>query len=210
MRLTELETRVSAALHTPIHIAVCRSDHHAATLNPAEQAQLARFETDARRRDWRRGRLALKALLRSMGQSDDTSGIDFPCPRLSLTHGDGSALAVGTSLPEMRIGVDYEALRSVNERIARWFLNDSELEWLAQFDAAERADALIRLWTVKEAVFKCHPENKGLVLKDFTIADPSSIVCDVRSSDGWVFRCVSVSEDRGYISIAIQGEGNED
>ncbi len=210
MCLNHLEYRASYALRTPIQVAVCRSDRDDAILNVAERAQLARFQTDERRRDWRRGRLALKSVLQSMGRSDDTSAIRFPHAQLSLSHGDGTAIAVGTNSQSARVGVDFEAVRPVNERVARWFLNDAESEWLAQCAPAKRTESLIRLWTVKEAVFKCHPNNRGLVMTDFTIADPSSYRCEVRCADGRRFRCASFPEEAGFISIAVLGEGNED
>ncbi len=210
MRLTELENRASETLRLPIRIGVCDSDDGAADLNSAETAQLERFETDARRRDWRRGRLALKAVLRSLDRSDDTSDIRLPAPQLSLTHGDGTAIAVGTPQPDTHVGVDVEALRPVNMRMALWFLNEAELDWLSRREPSERSAALIRLWTIKEAVFKCHPANDGLVMTDFTIRSPSADVSDVRTADGLQFRCASFHEDVGIISIATQGEGNED
>ena len=74
MRLIRLENHASESLHIPIRIGTCGSDGDATDLNAAEHAQLERFETEARRRDWRRGRLALKSVLRSLKRSDDTSG----------------------------------------------------------------------------------------------------------------------------------------
>ena len=89
--------------------------------------------------------------------------------------------------------------------MSRWFLNESETNWLAHCDIADRGNALIRLWTVKEAVFKCQADNRGYVLTDFTIADPSSNCCEVRSADGRRFRCVSFPLDGGILSIAVPG-----
>ena len=207
MRLNSLQHRVADSLGIPAQIAVCNSDLGAETLSAAEEDQLCRFETPGRRRDWRRGRLALKSVLRALGRSDDTSDIRLPAPQLSLSHADGLAIAIGTPVPDARIGIDIEELRPVNQRMARWFLNDPELDWLAQQDRVDRNAALIRLWTVKEAVFKCHPSNAGLVMTDFAIDDLSSAVSDVHAADGQAFRCASFSADAGIISIAIQGVG---
>ena len=210
MRLTELENYASDALGIPVRIAACRSDRNADDLNAAESAQLARFETEARRRDWRRGRLALKSVLRLLNRSDDTSDIHLPAPQLSLTHADGAAIALGTPEPEAQVGIDAEVPRPVNQRMALWFLNEPELDWLAKRNASVRAHDIVRLWTVKEAVFKSHPSNHGLVMTDFTIADPGSAVSDVHDADGRQFRCASFPEDLGIVSIAIQGESHED
>ena len=210
MRMTELEDRASRALEVTVHVATCGSDLNAVELNAAEIEQLEKFETEARRCDWRRGRLALKSILRSLGRSDDTSGIRWPMPQISLTHGCGTAIAVGTPEPDACIGIDVEVPRTVNERMALWFLNQPELNWLEGCAAADRSAGLIRLWTIKEAVFKSHPANAGLVMTDFTINDPSSAVTDVDAADGRRFRCASSFEDVGIISIAIQGVSNED
>ncbi len=210
MRLKLLENRASDTLRLPIRIGVCDSDEDAADLNAAENAQLARFETDARRRDWRRGRLALKSVLRSLDRSDDTSDIRLPMPQLSLTHGAGTAIAIGTPQPGARIGVDVEAPRAVNMRMAQWFLNEEELDWLSRCEPSDRSNALIRLWTIKEAVFKCHPANDGLVMTDIAITSPSPEISDVHTADGMRFRCASFHEDVGIISIATQGVGDED
>ncbi len=210
MRLTELERRASETLGMPLHIAACRSDEDAGDLNAAEHAELERFETEARRRDWRRGRLALKSVLRSLDRSDDTSGIHLPVPQLSLTHSDEAAIAVGTPQLEALVGIDVEVPRRVNARMALWFLNEPELDWLGKRNVSVRAHDLVRLWTVKEAVFKCHPANRGLVMTDFTIAEPWSAASDVHDTAGRRFRCASFPEDLGIVSIAIQGESNED
>lgn len=210
MRLTELENYASDALEISVRIAACRSDDNAGELNAAECAQLARFETEARRRDWCRGRLALKSVLRLLNRSDDTSGIRLPAPQLSLTHANEAAIALGTLRPDARVGIDVEVPRPVNERMALWFLNEPELDWLATRSASVRTHDLVRLWTVKEAVFKSHPKNDGVVMTDFTIAEPGSAVSDVHGTDGRRFRCASLPEDLGIVSIAIQGEDNED
>ncbi len=206
MRLIDLENRASSALGAPIRIAACASDRRAADLNAAEQAHLESFETDARRRDWRRGRLALKSVLRLLDRSDDTSRIRLPAPQLSLTHGNETAIAAGTPEAGAHIGIDVEAPRPVSERMALWFLNEPELDWLQRRSASVRAYDLVRLWTIKEAAFKCHPANRGLVMTDFTIVDPSSSYSEVAADDGCRFRCSSFPEDLGIVSIAIQGD----
>lgn len=210
MRLTDLETQVATSLDTPIYVAMCDSYERSAGLSDAEQIRHDRFNTDARRRGWLRGRLALKAVLRSLDRPEDTAAIRMPAPQLSLTHGNSIALAAGTPVEHTHIGIDVEAERSVNENIARWYLNESELGGPAPRWAGCRSSALIHLWTVKEAVFKAHPGNSGMALKDFTIADPSADVVEVQSVDGLRFQCVSLRVNVGIVSVAIQRGNNED
>ncbi len=210
MRLTDIEAMAANTLRTPVHIVASHTDCDGTSLNQAEQAQLDSFQFEQRRRDWRRGRLALKSLLRSLGRSDDTSRLRFPDAQLSLTHGDGAAYAVGALGASRGIGVDFETLRPVRDRVAHWFLNDSELEWLAASDDVDRDRNIIRLWTIKEAVFKCHPSNTGLVLSDFTISNPSAGTCEVRAADGRVFQTMSCHIGSGILSIAVSGDCHED
>ncbi len=210
MRLTEIEARAATTLLTPIHVVAQYTDDDGPALNAVEEVQLASFEFENRRRDWRRGRVALKSLLNSLGRSDDTSRLSFPDAQLSLTHGDGTAYAVGTFAANGGIGVDFETVRPVRDRVVGWFLNEPEIDWLAQSIPADRDRDVIRLWTIKEAVFKCHPDNAGLVLSDFTIADPAAEVCEVRAADGRRFQTMSCHMGDGILSIAVPGDCHED
>lgn len=210
MRLTEIEARAATTLRTPIRVVAGCADYDGPALNAAEEMQLASFHFEHRRRDWRRGRMVLKSLLSSLGRSDDTSGLSFPDAQLSLTHGDAAAYAVGSLGTNKGIGVDFETVRPVRDRVAGWFLNEPELDWLAQSIPADRDSDIIRLWTIKEAVFKCHLNNAGLVLSDFTIADPAAEVCELRASDGRRFQTMSYRMGDGILSIAVPGDCHED
>jgi 4'-phosphopantetheinyl transferase EntD len=202
MRLTTIEANASRCLDTPMIVAQALEPVDVSRLTASESLQLDELRFEHRRRDWLSGRRALKTLLHTLGRSDDTSAISFPDSRLSLTHADGLSLAAGTTATCTGIGIDYEPLRVVDERIGRWFLSAQETEWLRVQPGIDRSAHLIRLWTIKEAAFKSCPDNQRLTLRELRIAKPGADYSMV----------VSLGEDRiqvfctawlsGFLSIA--------
>ena len=150
-----------------------------------DQAQRLRA---AKAPDWRRGRAALKCLL---GADYDTSTLAFPHPALSLTHAGGIAIAAWSATG---VGVDYEPLRTINPRAARLFLTPAEFE-------ATCEDDWLRLWTVKEAMFKCDADNRGRWLASYVAAEPAA-----RSGhgvrDAAQFRYTSTAAFGGWLTFA--------
>jgi 4'-phosphopantetheinyl transferase EntD len=135
-------------------------------LAPDERARALALP-DRRRHDYLLGRAALR---RALGPGRDTSAIAMPHRRLSLTHGGGIAVAaMSASDHALGVGIDWEAQRTMNPAAARFFLTDRE----AAATAGEEA-TLLRLWTVKEALFKATPDNAGLSLRMFEVAEPAA------------------------------------
>ena len=50
--------------------------------------------------------------------------------------------------------MDLERIRPVHERMER-ALSEAERRWLAALPQAQRAEAFLRLWTLKESWIKC-------------------------------------------------------
>src|SRR5205085_3443520 len=108
-------------------------------LTIGEREAFARLAAPARRESWLRGRAALKRLQGSLGGSDDTSTLAFPHPKLSLTHSEAWAVAVGSASPKLLgIGVDLETKSAPKADTARRFLNPAELVWLRRMEEEER------------------------------------------------------------------------
>ncbi len=201
MRLTDIEHAASERLEMTVQLSCSESPLPRLSMSPGELAQLETLSHLERRRDWLTGRAALKALLRRQGRGTDTSTLRFPASNLSLTHAGGIALATGTDV--RRIGIDYEELREVHSRMAAWFLDDAERAWLAALPETQAARQLVRLWTIKEAAFKCHPGNNSMVLGDFSIVAPASrAVVAVVSTRGLRLRVHCREFRRGYLSVA--------
>jgi len=168
-----------AAVSTPVSV----SD-----LTPGELAQVPE---GLRRTDWLRGRAALKLLL---GQESDTSTVTFPHRSLSLTHAAGWAVAAGCDADDgghIGLGVDFEGGRRVDPRAARFFLRPHE-----------RGD-LLRLWTVKEALFKATPDNGGAMLLDYEVADANALAGTASDRSGRRFRYTSAPLRQGWLTIAV-------
>ena len=207
MRLRALETSMAECLSAPLVIVRSDTTIAATDLNRAEGLHFAEFRHEQRRLDWLRGRNALKQLLSTLNYNDDTTELRFPNRRVSLTHAGGSAYAVGTPACCVGIGIDYEPLRDVNINIARWFLNDDEIRWLMHEPRQNHCEELIRLWTIKEAAFKAHPDNEGLVLTKLAIADPAAARIKVNVAGiATPIRVTCRQFDAGYLSVATLRE----
>ena len=124
-------------------------------------------------------RAALRLLLALIGmpQETGTNHYRFPHRRLSLTHTPEASVAVGAvgPLPASLAGVgaDLETVRSADPRTARFFLTGAERAWLDGVPSQCRETEHVRLWTVKEALFKSDPSNDHAVLTDFRTAQPA-------------------------------------
>lgn len=104
------------------------------------------------------------------------------------------------------VGIDCEQWKdSADLRTARFFLSPAEQRW------AVDARSLLRLWTVKEALFKATPDNAEAVLSDFEIADPAGRSGPATGPRGELMHYVSIELDHGWLSVAVcltRGSGN--
>ena len=205
MRLHALEQSTSARLGLPVILARADPDAEPA-LCESEHLCLSAIKQERRKRDWLLGRNALKQVLAALSRDEDTSVISFPNRELSLTHSCGVSLAVGATIPAGGIGIDYEPLRYINAKIARFFLNDEEAARLAQQVECVDTAELLRLWTIKEAAFKSYPGNAGMLLSDFTIADMKAAVTEVVvNGDAGRIAIACYAYDSGWLSVGVFG-----
>jgi 4'-phosphopantetheinyl transferase EntD len=174
-------------------------------LTSNELERLSELRTSPRRVEWLKGRSAFKRLLNSLGEDEETATIGFPNSRFSLTHSGGFAVALGTVSEELRgIGVDLELNRSVRLEVARFFLSEPEREWLMCLDEATRPKHLLRLWTIKEAVFKSDPQNSERWFTDYRIAPAELRGRAFVSSDKAIeFRYSCFELEEGFLSVAV-------
>jgi len=193
--LSTRDTTVAVSPGEAVRVAVAAEPLPPSALTAGERAQLDGLATGARRRDWLLGRAALKALL---GAGSDTAGLAFPHPSLSLTHAGGFGLAALAGAGPVGTGIDYEPWRaSVDSRTARFFLRPAERA------AAGTAEDLLRLWTVKEALFKATPGNAGDVLADFEVAEPGRPWGAAAGPRGERLRYASTALPGGVLSVAV-------
>jgi phosphopantetheinyl transferase len=202
---SHLAEAAAGFLGVDLVIAVCREPLPADTLAPGEKRRLDSFRHSGRREDWLRGRGALKGLLRELGRPEDTSDLAFPHPRFSLTHAAGAGIAAGIRGDRaFGLGVDFEAPRRLRPETERFYLDPRERKALAGFEG-ERDALRLRLWTLKEALFKADPENKGRVLRNYRLRNPLADQGVAEGPDAdWIFRYVSVAFESGFLSVAAR------
>ncbi len=199
-----LAREFGAALGGDFAIAVRRQPLDPRDLTQGERLRFEAFTHAARREEWLRGRHALKALLQLRHADPDTSRIRFPHPTLSLTHAAGLALAAAAHNPQMRgLGIDYEALRPMRLESMRFFLQDAEQKSLTP---PVTPTALLRLWVVKEALFKADLDNARRGLRHYRLENPHAGSGAAKYTDGTMittFRYASLEWGGGFVCLAV-------
>ena len=174
------------ALGAAVQIRAARRPAALAELSAGERAQLP---CTGRRHDWLLGRAALKALLGGR----DTSGVRFPNRCMSLSHAAGRGVAASCAGDQAGFGVDYEGWHGMDPRAAPFFLGDHER------DGAD----LLRLWTVKEALFKATPDNAGVAFLDYTVAEAGALEGAATDRSGRGFHYASAAVPSGWLTVAV-------
>jgi phosphopantetheinyl transferase len=201
-----LAETLSDKLQIPLHVKVSDEPLDRCRLTPKEALRYSELRTDGRRDSWLKGRAALKKLLARWEETEETADISFPNSRLSLTHSGNYAVAVGTdSVTLLGVGVDLEMKRSVRPEAARFFLTEEEQAWVIRQQGTVRAEALPRLWTTKEAIFKADCDNQGMGLADYSVEEPGDWSGRALSggSSEKEFRYACLQLERGVLSVAI-------
>ena len=193
----EIEGWVLHCLGVPIACAQATAPLPVACLSAAESAELAALPAP-RRGTWRLGRAAVKSLFGALGWKDEAAGLIFPHPLLSLTHAGGVAVAVHR-LDNIAggIGVDLEPGRDIVDGAARLFLSTRERSCLD-------AKGALRLWTVKEAVYKADLGQRGW-LGSYRVIDPGGYRGRALHQRGTGFRYCSRPLGDGFVSVAVPG-----
>ncbi|MBU6533017.1 4'-phosphopantetheinyl transferase superfamily protein [Streptomyces sp. NPDC057245] len=191
-----------------IRLAAGRSPLPVADLTPGEARQEAALPGERRRRHWRTARRALRTVLAGTGLHPDTSRHAFPHRLLSLSYAGPLAVAAavvgGDAAAVAGTGVDIELGDPPPPQTARFFLGEHEHRHLLAAGAAERPKALLRYWTVKEALFKADPANAGTDLRRYLVDRPGQwrgaarLAGDARPR----FRYASFDVPPGFLSVA--------
>lgn len=180
--LSFAEVTAERHLGLPIRLTGATRALEPAQLTPGEVVRWRALPAGTRSSEWLLGRAALRQLLTRLHHPADTSQLTFPNRQVSLTHSGRTAVAAwsgGTRSPDGRavlgVGVDVQTNRSgLNQRAGHLFLSARELAWVASLAEAVQADARLRLWVIKEALFKANPANHDTVLAHYSIAQPSA------------------------------------
>jgi hypothetical protein len=198
--LVPLEARVAEVLGAPVRLAAVGAEGDALAEAPHAMP---------RARDRRRGRVALGELLARLGRSDGVESLRFPHPELSLSHSGDWAIAAGCEAGGAGIGIDLEFSRPMDVRAARFYLLPHEIAHVQALPSRRRNDERLRLWTIKEAVFKACAGNAGRLLLDFGLDVPAALAGTARRVDGVAFsaRYGSIDIGDGWLAIALATTG---
>jgi phosphopantetheinyl transferase len=192
--------------------------------------ELIQFQTithPRRQHSWRLGRSALKTVLPPLQRSADSSVLSWPDPTVSLSHTDDHAMAIGLLLPPKKrrrtatrgargslsivgIGIDLEPLeRTPSPRLVKHFLNPTELtawqalSWPNEIDASYEA---LRLWTVKEAVWKSCPGNASIPLNQISLhqLEPFRGTASLGEDDRqWIAHYFTMTWKGHWVTVAV-------
>jgi 4'-phosphopantetheinyl transferase EntD len=201
MKMKRLELDLRRRLNGPVYLASARAPLAEHLLDSADRQRLASFTTTDRKNQWLRGRSALSAVAAKLDIETRLSALNPPCPGISLTHNGRISIAAGISTAQ-GIGIDFESWRQIEAAMMRWFLTETEQNQLLVPSNFTR----LRLWSVKQALFKASAANKGLLLTDFEIVEVAEMTgrarnCSRRNSE---LRYTSFMLRQGLLSIAIE------
>lgn len=199
-----LERAIRGNLGLDLRLAVAAQPLPARRLSPRERSRAARLATAGRRIEWLTGRAALKRLLARIGKKADAAEILFPNSCYSLTHSGGIAVAAGVARAgPLGVGVDLELRPGMDPRTARFFLTPYERSCVERAGICQTTE-LLRLWTIKEAVYKADPENRDRVLADYGLPEPAR-ACGRAAAGcgGGQFRYASFAVPSGCLAVAV-------
>ena len=199
-----LRSTLGEPLGLDLHFDVARGKCSAQGLSHAERTRYALLRKTARAESWLLGRAALKSLRRRVDGSTDIDALRFPNARFSLTHSGEVALAVAEPSGVLEgIGIDLELDTRMQAASARFFLTEGEQEWLRSQASERWPHHLLRLWCIKEAVFKANPGNTGTTLMDHEVDAPAEARGGAGASTGRRMEYASWCESRTCIALAV-------
>ena len=112
------------------------------------------------------------------GQHGKPALVGHPDIHFNLSHCHDAVVCALSSKP---VGIDVESVSHYKESVARYTMNDEEMEQILQ---AERPDVMFtRLWTMKEAVLKLSGEGLRDNLKSVLTDADEIIINTVVSTD---------------------------
>jgi 4'-phosphopantetheinyl transferase EntD len=200
----ELEKKVCRALGFSVKIALVQNeDLKANFLLEKEKQRLKKMKSPKRKMEWLLGRKALKKVLHVLKKDCDTSALSFPNPFCSLTHSQNTAIAIGVSRKKIKgIGIDLEFNRFLSIKTARFFLAPQEKIWVEK--VRENENHLLRLWCIKEAIYKSDPQNKKRRLSSYELENPSQEKgrAFLRKRSTAYFYYVAIALPKGWLALA--------
>ena len=199
-----LRAALGEPLGVDLRLNIASGSASADTLNTRERRRWESLESSVRAKSWLLGRKALKLLRSEVDGRGDIDDLEFPNARYSLSHSADVALAVADVSGDLAgIGVDLEVDTVIKPAAARFFLTEHEQHWLDRQAPRHLPHLLLRLWCIKEAVFKANPGNSGKTLGDHELVEPGNPSGDAHASCGRIIRYASWCEARTCVALAV-------
>ena len=199
-----LKSSLGEPLGLNLYFNIANGKASAAALSLAERQHYEALENTPRAKSWLLGRAALQSLRSEVDVCADFDGLTFPNARFSLTHSADVALAVAEPSGCLEgIGVDLEVDTRIQPAAARFFLTEREQEWLRSQASERWPHHLLRLWCIKEAVFKANPENTGKTLGDHELENPAGARGEARACTGQKMEYACWCQSRTCIALAV-------
>ncbi len=199
-----LSSTLGEPLGLDLRFNVTSGEGSVASLSRAERERFLVLENTPRAKSWLLGRAALRGLRAELDACDDIDELTFPNPRFSLSHSSDLALAVADPTGCLDgIGIDLEVDARIQPAAAHFFLTEAEQSWLRSRGSERCPLHLLRLWCIKEAVFKADPGNAGQTLADYEIASPGDAKGQARTRGGADVEYTSWCESRTCVALAV-------
>lgn len=168
-------------------------------LTETQKAKFSQIKNTPKVFSWLKGKAALRELL---GENNNLNF--FPHSKISLTHSGNYALAIQALDQKIQgIGLDFEKNRILRKKAAKFFLSQNEINWLNELPEEKISKNLLRLWTVKEALFKA--DLNQTKFNNYFIENPQNLIgTALKHNSKEVYNFASLELFGGYLSLAFK------
>ncbi len=143
---------------------------------------LAKIKNEKSRREGAFAGLVLQRMLGELGYKKEDiiivknehgkpyiNSIENPPVYFNLSHSHGY---VACAVSDNEVGIDIEAIREFNIKIAERCFHKKEYEYLKQFSGKEQEEKFCRIWTMKESYLKFTGQGISIPLASFCVSPP--------------------------------------
>ncbi|WP_127901935.1 4'-phosphopantetheinyl transferase family protein [Solirhodobacter olei] len=190
----------------------------AACLSGDEAARAARFVRPADATAFRNARAGLRRIL---GAYLDRPAADLAFsygpegkpglpggPAFNLSH-SGRWAALAVTAEDIRLGIDIEAHRSVEQDVARRFFSPAEIAALARLSGPDWIEGFFQTWTRKEAFVKALGRGLHRPLDSFDVTlGPAPRIARIAEGGEADWQMADLATGPGYAgALAVEARG---
>lgn len=199
-----LNEHFSKVCHKTLFLSVQHKILNTDILTKKEADKLINIGSEKRKTEYIQGRLALKAVLSSIGYDTDTSILTWPNTYCSLSHCEGFAVAVSSTAVK-GLGLDLQINKAPPLAMAERILSKNTFSYWQTLPDEQKTKTLQRFWTVNEAVYKASPVPQPANFRHYRIDKPDRLQSTVHvESNNCEYSVFSLELPKGFISIALR------